>query len=313
VTGLGVPMPDPQAIKIVGFVGLGQMGLPMAARLAEAGYDVRGFDISQAARAALRAKAPAARAAGALAEVAEDADAVVLMLPDSKVIATVTRSHGLLAAMRQGTLLIDMSSAEPAATAELAAEALGKDIRLVGAPVSGGVIGAAEGTLTIMAGGDAAAVARARPLLENLGSRVVHVGTRPGAGHALKALNNLISATHMLATSEAMLAGQRFGLDPAVMLDVINTSSGRSGSSQNKWPNYVLPGGYDSGFAMRLQVKDAVIGLGITRESGTGARLAELAVELWRQAANWLPDGADHTEIVRWLEQTREGLSDAAE
>jgi 3-hydroxyisobutyrate dehydrogenase len=303
-------MPDPQAIKIVGFVGLGQMGLPMAARLAEAGYDVRGFDISPPARAALRAKAPAARAAGSLAEVAEDADAVVLMLPDSKVIATVTRSHGLLAAMRQGTLLIDMSSAEPAATAELAAEALGKDIRLVGAPVSGGVIGAAGGTLTIMAGGDAAAVTRARPLLENFGSRVVHVGTHPGAGHALKALNNLISAIHMLATSEAMLAGQRFGLDPAVMLDVINTSSGRSGSSQNKWPNYVLPGGYDSGFAMRLQVKDAMIGLGITREFGTGARLAELAVELWRQAANWLPDGADHTEIVRWLEQTREGPGD---
>jgi 3-hydroxyisobutyrate dehydrogenase len=306
-------VPDQQAIKIVGFVGLGQMGLPMAARLAEAGYDVRGFDISQAARAALQAKAPAARAAGSLAEAAEDADAVVLMLPDSKVIAAVTRAHGLLAAMRPGGLLVDMSSAEPAATAELAAEAGARDIRLVGAPVSGGVNGAAGGTLTIMAGGAAAAVTRARPLLENLGSRVVHVGTHPGAGHALKALNNLISAIHMLATSEAMLAGQRFGLDPAVMLDVINTSSGRSGSSQNKWPNYVLPRGYDSGFAMRLQVKDAMTGLAIEREFGTGARLAELAVELWRRAANWLPDGADHTEIVRWLEQTREGLADFME
>lgn len=306
-------MSDPQAIKIVGFVGLGQMGLPMAARLAEAGYDVRGFDISQAARDALRAKAPAARAAGSLTEAAEDADAVVLMLPDSKVIATVTRSHGLLAAMRPGTLLIDMSSAEPAATAELAAEARGKDIRLVGAPVSGGVNGAAEGTLTIMVGGQLAAVDRARPLLDKLGSRVVHVGALPGAGHALKALNNLVSAIHMLATSEAMLAGQRFGLDPAVMLDVINTSSGRSGSSQNKWPNYVLPGGYDSGFAMRLQVKDAMIGLAIEREFGTGARLAELAVELWDRAANWLPAGADHTEIVRWLEQTDEGLADFTE
>jgi 3-hydroxyisobutyrate dehydrogenase len=306
-------VPDPHAIKIVGFVGLGQMGLPMAARLAEADYDVRGFDISQAARDALRTKAPAVRAAGSLAEAAEDADAVVLMLPDSKVIATVTRSHGLLDAMRQGTLLIDMSSAEPAATAELAAEARGKDIQLVGAPVSGGVSGAAEGTLTIMAGGQLAAVTRARPLLDKLGSRVVHVGTLPGAGHALKALNNLVSAIHMLATSEAMLAGQRFGLDPAVMLDVINTSSGRSGSSQNKWPNYVLPGGYDSGFAMRLQVKDAMTGLAIEREFGTGAQLAELAVELWRRAANWLPASADHTEIVRWLEQTREGLADFTE
>jgi 3-hydroxyisobutyrate dehydrogenase len=303
-------LPDPQAIKTVGFVGLGRMGLPMAARLAEAGYDVRGFDISQAARAALRAKAPAARAAGSLTEAAADADAIVLMLPDSKAIAAVARSQGLLTAMRPGSLLIDMSSAEPAATAELAAEARAKDIWLVGAPVSGGVTGAAGGTLTIMAGGHPAAVARARPLLDELGSRVVHVGSAPGAGHALKALNNLVSAIHMLATSEAMLAGQRFGLDPAVMLDVINTSSGRSGSTQNKWPNYVLPGGYDSGFAMQLQVKDAMIGLAIERDFGPGARLAELAVELWRRAANWLPASADHTEIVRWLEQTREGLAD---
>jgi 3-hydroxyisobutyrate dehydrogenase len=306
-------LPDPQPVKHVGFVGLGRMGLPMAARLAAAGYDVRGFDISPAARAALRAHAPSAGTAEVLAGAVADADAVILMLPDSQVIAAVARSHGLLAAMREGTLLVDMSSAEPTATAKLAEEAGEAGIRLVGAPVSGGVTGAANGTLTIMVGGDAAAVTRARPLLENLGSRVVHVGTHPGAGHALKALNNLISAVHMLATSEAMLAGQRFGLDPAVMLDVINTSSGRSGSTENKWPNYVLPGGYDSGFAMGLQVKDAMIGLGIEREFGTGARLAELAVELWRRAANWLPASADHTEIVRWLEQTREGLADFAE
>lgn len=298
-------MPE-NAIKRVGFVGLGKMGQPMAARLAVAGYAVRGFDTSEAARAALHANAPAARATTTLADATKDAEAVVLMLPDSAVIRQVTHDQGLLAAMRPGSLLIDMSSAEPAATAELAAESSRRQIDLIGAPVSGGVSGAVQGTLTIMAGGAADAVASATPLLEVLGSRVVHVGTMPGAGHALKALNNLISAIHMLATSEAMLAGQRFGLDPAVMLDVLNTSSGRSGSTQNKWPNFVLPGTYDSGFAISLQVKDALIGLGIERDAATGSRLAEAAVALWQQAAAWLPPGADHTEIVRWLEATRE-------
>jgi 3-hydroxyisobutyrate dehydrogenase len=294
------------AIKQVGFVGLGKMGLPMATRLAAAGYAVRGFDASEAASAALHANAPAARAAATLADAAKDADAVVLMLPDSAVIRQVAHDQGLLAAMRPGSLLIDMSSAEPAATAGLAAESSRRQIDLIGAPVSGGVSGAVQGTLTIMAGGAQEAVARATPLLAVLGSRVVHVGTMPGAGHALKALNNLISAIHMLATSEAMLAGQRFGLDPAVMLDVFNASSGRSGSTQNKWPNFVLPGTYDSGFAISLQVKDALIGLGIEHDAATGSRLAEAAVALWQQAAAWLPPGADHTEIVRWLEATRE-------
>ena len=154
---------------------------------------------------------------------------------------------------------------------------------------------------------------RARPVLAALGSRVVHVGTMAAAGHAVKALNNLLAAISMVATSEAMLAGQRFGLDPAVMLDVINTSTGRSFATLRNWPDYVLTGGYDSGFAMDLLVKDALIGLDLEHAAGTGSRLAEVTVEMWRRAANWLPAGADHTEIVRWLEHTREGAGDFTE
>ena len=179
--------------------------------------------------------------------------------------------------------------------------------------MSGGVAGAEQAGLTIMAGGSAAAVERARPVLEVVGSRLVHAGTMPGAGHALKALNNLLSAVHLLATSEAMLAGQRYGLDPAVMLEAINASSGRSGSTQNKWPDYVLTGAFDSGFSASLLVKDMLIGLGVEREFGTGSQLGELATEMWRRAATWLPAGADHTEVVRWLEHTREGDGEWAE
>ena len=298
----------PEDIRNIGFIGLGRMGLPMATRLSAAGFRVRGFDISDQARAAF-----AGHVADTLAAAVADADAVVLMLPDSKVIKKVAHEQGLLRAMRGGALLIDMSSAEPVATTELAEEAGKRNITLVGAPVSGGVTGAANGMLTIMAGGPVSAVDRARTVLDVLGTRVVHVGDSPGAGHALKALNNLIAAIHMLAASEAMLAGQRFGLDPAVMLDVVNTSTGRSFATQRNWPEHVLPGTYDSGFAMQLIVKDALIGLGIERAAGTGAGLAELAVELWRRAANWLPEGADHTEIVRWLEHTREGAADFTE
>ena len=301
----------------VGFVGLGRMGLPMASRLAAAGYEVRGFDTAEPARAAFQraASQPAAvrpAASGAvdtLAEAADGAEAVVLMLPDSNVIRAVAVDDGLLSAMRPGALLIDMSSSEPAKTEALAAVAEARAVHVVGAPVSGGVKGAADGTLTIMAGGPGPAVDGSRPILDLLGSRVIHVGDAPGAGHALKALNNLLAAITMLATSEAMLAGQRLGLDPAVMLDVINTSTGRSFATERNWPDHVLPCGFDSGFAMRLMLKDTLIGLGVEQSAGTGAALAETAAGMWRRAASWLPAGADHTEIVRWLEQTGQGAA----
>jgi 3-hydroxyisobutyrate dehydrogenase len=297
----------------LGFVGLGRMGIPLAGHLTAAGYLVSGHDVSEQARLRLAQEVPAADIPGSLGEVARDASAVILMLPDSAVIARVTGEQGLLAAMPAGSLLIDMSSSEPAATESLAREAAARDIAVVGAPVSGGVIGAVQGTLTIMVGGARPAVERARPVLEVLGSRVLHVGEMPGAGHALKALNNLLSAIHLLATSEAMVAGRRFGLDPAMMLDAINTSSGRSGSTQNKWPNYILPATFDSGFSASLLVKDMLIGLGVERDFGTGSRLAEVSVDMWRRAARWLPAGADHTEIARWLENTREGDGEWAE
>ena len=283
----------------------------MATHLAVAGYQVSGHDVSEQARDRFAVAAAAAgttvRVPGTLEAVARDADAVILMLPDSRVVRQVTGEQGLLSAMTAGGLLIDMSSSEPAATERLAKQAATKDIAVVGAPVSGGVIGAEQAGLTIMAGGPAAAVDRARPALEVMGGQLVRAGTMPGAGHALKALNNLLSAVHLLATSEAMLAGQRYGLDPAVMLEAINASSGRSGSTQNKWPNYVLTGTYDSGFSASLLVKDMLIGLGVEHEFGTGSRLAELATEMW------LPAGADHTEVVRWLEHTREGDGEWAE
>ena len=222
-------------------------------------------------------------AAASAADAASGADAVVLMLPTSADVHWVAVEGGVLEAMDARATLIDMSSSEPMATRELAEAAGARGIDLVDAPVSGGVPRATDGTLTIMAGGRDAAVERVRPLLEVMGSRVLHVGP-VGAGHALKALNNLLSATHLLATAEAVAIGRRFGLDPKLMIDVINTSSGASVSTDVKYPNYILNEAFDSGFGAGLMVKDVGIAVGLGEElevprdarraarSGSGAR-----------------------------------------
>jgi 3-hydroxyisobutyrate dehydrogenase len=281
----------------VGFVGLGRMGEPMVRRLAGAGIAVRGHDA--AARPGL---ADVVTLVDKAAEVAEGVPVVILMLPDSNVVDAVVHGAGLLDALASGTVLVDMGSSEPLRTRALADEVAARGAALVDAPVSGGVTGATAGTMTIMVGGPDDAVAALTPLLAVLG-RVRHVGP-VGAGHALKALNNLMSAAHLLASSEALLVGQRFGLDPAVMLDAVNGSSGRSGSTENKWPNFVLPETYDSGFALALMVKDIRIALGLAEATGSPSALAARTVELWTEAAAELGPDADHTEIVRWLRQT---------
>lgn len=285
---------------VVGFVGLGRMGDPMVRRVAAGGVAVRGYD---AAAGATEGLAGIVTAVDSAADAAAGAPVVILMLPDSDVVEKVV-DGGLLDALGDGALLVDMSSSEPLRTRALARRVAERGVTLVDAPVSGGVSGARAGTLTIMVGGPADAAATLTPLLSLMG-RVRHVGD-VGAGHALKALNNLMSAAHLLASSEAILAGQRFGLDPAVMLDAVNGSSGRSGSTENKWPNYVLPETYDSGFTAGLMVKDIRIALGLAEATGAPSQLAARTVELWGRAVEQLGPGADHTEIVRWLRRAGE-------
>jgi 3-hydroxyisobutyrate dehydrogenase len=289
-------------IRSIGFVGLGNMGMPIVTRLLAAGYAVTGFDVAEGPRTALAELGGTAVAT--LAEVATGVDVLILMLPDSKIVASVMSDAGLTAALRRGLLVVDMGSSEPVKTRTLAAELDALGVELVDAPVSGGVSGAVNGTLTIMVGGAGAAVARVTPVLEHLGT-VRHAGA-VGSGHAIKALNNLISATHLWITSEAMLAGQRFGLQPEVMLEIINGSSGRSGSSENKWPNFILPGSYDSGFGLRLMLKDMRTAVDLADQLGVPIELGDEAVQHWAQAADGLAPTADHTEVAKWLAGERE-------
>ena len=309
---------------VVGFAGLGNMGIPMTRRLVGAGYQVRGYDISADAVAALEAIGASDAGGGVtavadLAAVGDGADAVILMLPDSDIVERVVLARlasepapadgttsGLLASLAAGSTIIDMSSSDPARTRVLAAQVALAGVTLIDAPVSGGVSGARAGTLMIMVGGPAVAFERFAPMLATLGKKVVHAGD-VGAGHAVKALNNLMSAAHLLASSEALIAGRRFGLDPAVMLEIVNGASGRSGSTENKWPNYVLTEKYDAGFSIRLMVKDVKLALSIEHATGVPSAASEAVVATWEAALADLPPDADHTAIARWLaDRTKE-------
>ena len=289
-------------LATIGFAGLGNMGEPMVRRLAAAGYSVLAYDVSAPARDRLAGTARVT-VTSTLAEIAKNTDVVILMLPDSGVVEQVLLEDGLLDRIAPPALVVDMSSSEPARTRALAERAAQAGITLIDAPVSGGVVGARAGSLTIMTGGPAEALETLRPLLGVLGSKVVHAGSAPGSGHAVKALNNLMSAAHLLASSEAILAGQAFGLDPAVVVDIVNGSSGRSGSTETKWPRYILPATFDSGFSMRLMVKDMKIALQLAEAAGVPASLSHAAVDTWSRATDQMPPGADHTEIARWLQQ----------
>ncbi|MFJ2667669.1 NAD(P)-dependent oxidoreductase [Nocardia fluminea] len=283
--------------RAVAFLGLGNMGAPMARRLVKAGFEVIGFDPLDSARAAL------AVAGGRVADTASaavaDADDVVLMLPSSAVIESLLGDPAVSGSLRAGATVIDMSSSEPLSTRHLAAELATHGIAFVDAPVSGGVRGAEAGTLTIMCGGEADAVAAVEPLLRGLGTPT-RVGAI-GAGHALKAINNLLAAVHLLAAAEGLAIGKRFGLDPELMLSVINRASGRSEATETKLPRFVLPETYDSGFAMRLMVKDMRIATELAATLEVPATLAEHGVDVWTRAAADLGPDADQTDIARWV------------
>lgn len=286
------------------FVGLGAMGRPMAGRLREADLAlmVADADAELARRVATEIGATAVPTDG-LAEAAAGVDRVVLMLPDSGVVEEVLLgSGGLLDALRPGSLVVDMSSCRPASTVMLAARARERDVAFVDAPVSGGVGRAATGELSIMAGATDDDFAAVLPLLEQMGKDVTHVGP-PGAGHAMKALNNLLSAIGLVAASEVLSVGSAFGLDPRVMLQVLNGSTGRNHATEVKMERFVLSRAFDSGFSLRLMVKDLRTALDLAHETGTPVPLGAGALEECMAAFRMLGEGADHTEVAAYVER----------
>jgi 3-hydroxyisobutyrate dehydrogenase len=284
-----------ERIERVGFVGVGAMGEPMSARIAAGGFATVLHDADPDRAARVAGAGP--RRAGTLDEVAA-ADAVVLMLPDSDAVEAVLLEDGLLARMAPGTVLIDMSSSDARRTVALGPVLARRGIAFADAPVSGGVARARTGELTVIVGAEEALLARIEPLLQTMAADVFRVGAL-GSGHAAKALNNLLSATGLLISVEAVEAGRRFGIDPTTLLALINVSTGMNHATRTKVERYVLSEQFDSGFRAGLMLKDLRLADAICDETGLGTGLAHAVVEQWAAAAAQLPPAADQTEIAK--------------
>ncbi len=292
------------AIKRVCFVGIGNMGWPMAARLVQAGFEVAVAD-AVAGRARAFVDEVGGKAVASLAEAAKEADVLLTMLPTSAHVVSVVNE--ILPSLSSGKILLDMSSGAPAATQKIAGDLGVIRVAVVDAPVSGGVSRAITGELAIMTGGEAAALDRVDPLLRATGTTIHRIGP-VGAGQAMKALNNLVSAGGFLMAVEALVIGQQFGLDPSVMTDVLNASTGMNNSTQKKLKQFVLSRKFDSGFGLDLMVKDLSIALEVGRNGSAPTPFSALCREMWASAASLLGKGQDHTAIAK-LSETLAGVT----
>ncbi|MCC7548750.1 MAG: NAD(P)-dependent oxidoreductase [Burkholderiales bacterium] len=282
----------------VAFIGLGAMGFPMAARLAAAGHALRVFDIVPATAARFAAERPAC-ACTSPAHALDGADIAITMLPSSSEVESTLLSGEASAALRSGTTIIDMSSSEPMRTRALAQALAARGVTLVDAPVSGGVNKARDGSLAIMFGGTEEQLARCTPLLSAMGTKIFRTG-EVGSGHAMKALNNFVSAAGLVAAVEALHVGEKFGLDPHVMTSILNASTGRNNTTENKVEQFMLSGKFDSGFGLALMEKDVGIAVKLAEALGVAVPQGKSCHELWAQATR-STKGADHTEMYRLL------------
>jgi 3-hydroxyisobutyrate dehydrogenase len=284
------------------FLGLGAIGTPMAAHVARRFPPLAVWNRT-ASTASSFAEEYGARLAASPADAASGADVVVTCLPTSREVeALLEGDAGLLSGMAEGSMLIDCTSGDPASSQRIAARLRARGIGFLDAPVSGGTSGAAAGTLTVMVGGDAALLERAREVLDAFAGRVVHCGG-VGAGHAVKSVNNALLAVHIWSTAEGLAALAASGVRADVALDVINASSGRSNASENLFPARVLSGEFPRTFRLALLDKDVGIAAGVARDVRTPSPLLQLTAELFRAAHNELGEEADHVEAVRVLER----------
>jgi len=287
-------------VKHIGFIGLGNMGAPMASRLIDAGYQLTVCDIRKECVDAFVAKG--ARAAASPAAVASAVDTVLLSLPDPAIVRKVALgADGVIAGSMVKTML-DLSTTGAKAAQEIAAALAAKGITCVDSPVSGGVTGAVKGTLAVMVACPKALYAELEPMLKHIG-KVFFIGERPGMGQTMKLANNLLSATALVATTEAIVFGVKAGLDAGTMIDVINAGSGRNSASQDKFPKAILPRTFDFGFTTGLMYKDVKLCLEEADGAGVQMSVAAAVRDLWRRAFDALGAGSDFTTIAQLLER----------
>ena len=287
--------------EILGFVGVGRMGGPMASRLLDAGYRLCVYDLSEAATAPLVARG--AELAASPAEVASAADIVLVSLPTPDVVRQVVLGgNGGIINGSKVRLMIDLSTTGPGVATEVAGKLAGRQIGWVDSPVSGGMTGAKAGTLAVMVSCPKKTFGEIEPMMKTFG-KLFFAGEKPGMAQTAKLANNLLAATAMVATSEVMAMGVKAGLDPKVLLDIINASSGRNSATQDKFPRAILPRTFDFGFATGLSYKDVRLcveeaeAMGVPMVVG-GAVREMLAITRARFGAD-----SDFTHIAKLLEE----------
>lgn len=285
------------AQNIVGIVGLGNMGYGMAQTLLREGFTVIGLDLSASQQ-------QAARQLGV--EVVADVQAmcrqtkvVILSLPMAKHVQAVIAGEGGITHHAQAeSLIIDTSTSEPEVTRALAEELANLGHQMLDCPVSGGPAGASAGTMVMLVGGEASALERARPYLDALSSKVVHMGAS-GNGHVAKLVNNLLCAAHLVTTAEAVALGTKAGLDAADLIAGLNAGSGRSAISEVNFPRWILNNAFDSGFTMQLMRKDVGLANNLATDMGLKLALSEQVAQIWAASEDSLPGSDDFNQIVK--------------
>lgn len=283
--------------KTAAFLGLGAMGYPMACNLSNAGFEVRVWN-----RTASRAEEHAAACGSEAVKLEDAARAAVIFtcLPTSREVAELAEE--LLPHLEAGTIWVDCTSGDPAASRQIAAKLADVGVEFLDAPVSGGTDGAAAGTLTIMIGGSAEAFAKVKPYLEAMGKKIIHVGP-VGSGHALKAVNNTLLAVNLWAAGEGLAALVKQGVDPRVALEVINSSSGRSNATENLIPQRVVTRAWPKTFKLGLLTKDVGIGMKVLDGADLPAPLLRLTYEVYQMAKREIGPEADHAEALKLIER----------
>jgi len=291
-------------ITQVGFIGLGNMGAPMAGHLAEAGFALTVSDAASGVTERFVAAHPGATAATGPESFAA-VEALILMLPTSAIVEDVLEREQVAAALPPGCLVIDMSSSEPLRTRALAARLQAEGLTMLDAPVSGGVRGAKAARLAVLVGGSEADLERAAPLLTAMAKTVIRVGDI-GSGHAAKALNNLVSAATMSITVEALVIAEAFGIAAGTMTEVLNSSSGRSNTSENKLAQFMTSGTFDSGFSLQLMAKDVGLAVALAQALDRPVEIADQVAGQWRRIAGQTGQATDHTQMYTLLGATLE-------
>ena len=290
-------------IKTVGFIGIGNMGRPMAANLVKGGYQVVLYDLD-GKRAQQAASEIGAKAASTLAELGRQVDAIVTMLPtgSAELMSITIAPLGRFAASAPPSVSSRQARTSlPVGTRQTHADLARRGLAFVDAPVSGGVPRATDGSLAIMIGGDKAAVELAKPVLGKMGTRLFDVGG-PGNGHAMKALNNFVAGTAFIAVSEALVVGEKFGLDPATMIDVMNVSTGKSFNTEHVAKQHVVSRQFASGFALGLLAKDVKIAADLASAIDVESPLTRLSSSLLGEARDTVGAEKDHTLAYTYWE-----------